>query len=76
MDERPTLPLDAETLNAYHDALGALIFALALEMRPEQRVALTRRLMGLAQSKTSSGAILAGTLLLDYALAAELAAKQ
>ena len=72
---RTELQLSPATVNALHDAIGALVFALATEMPPEQRAALSRALARLAQSKTSSGAILAGTILLDYASAADFAAK-
>lgn len=72
---KTTLDLTPESVNAIHDAVGALVFALTLEMPKERRAALSQQLARLAQSKTSGGAILAGTVLLDYAAAAEFAEK-
>lgn len=73
--ERTKLDLTPETINAIHDALGALVFAMTSELPPERRGAFAQRLVRLAQSKTSGGAILAGTVLLDFAHAAEFAVK-
>ena len=69
--DRQSLELTPATINAMHDAIGALAFAIALELPVEQRKALQSRLQRLAQSKTSHGSILAGTFLLDFALAVE-----
>ena len=69
------LQLTPETVNAFHDAVGALVFALVSEMPKERRDEFVKKLAHLAQSKTSGGSILAGTILLDYASAADFAAK-
>ena len=69
------LPLDAESVNAMYDAIGALVFATAMQMTPAQRVSFSQQLARLAQSKTASGATLAGTCLPDFARAAEFAAE-
>lgn len=73
--ERTKLDLTPETINAMHDAVGALVFVLVSEMPPERRDEVVSKLARLARSKSSSGAILAGTLLLDFATAADFAAK-
>lgn len=73
--ERTKIELTPEILNATHDALGALVFALTMQMPKEQRAAFVQQLARIAQKKTSGGAILAGTILLDFATAAEFAAK-
>ena len=69
------LKLTPETVNAFHDAIGALVFALVSEMPIERRGEFVKKLARLAQSKTSGGSILAGIILLDYASAADFAAK-
>jgi hypothetical protein len=69
------LQFNADTVNAFHEAVSALVFALVSEMPKERRDEFVKRLARLAQSKTSSGSILAGTILLDYASAADFAAK-
>ncbi len=71
----PRIPLNAESINALYDAIGALVFATAMQLSPEQRRAFSQQLARLAQSKNASGATLAGTCLLDFARAAEFAAE-
>lgn len=68
---RTKLEFNAESLQAIHDAVGALVCALTYELPDERREPFVRLLMALAQSKTSNGQILAGTALLDYAYAAD-----
>jgi hypothetical protein len=69
------IELTPATINAFHDAIGALVFAITRELPTERRAEFVKQLARLAQSKTSGGSILAGTLLLDYASAADFAAK-
>lgn len=73
--EKSTIPMDATAINEMYDAIGALVFALTLEMPAERRTAFSQQLARLASSKNASGSILAGTCLLDFARAAELAAE-
>jgi hypothetical protein len=73
--ERTEIEPTPEALNAIHDALGALVFALTMQMPKERRAAFAQQLARAAQKKTFGGAILAGTILLDFATAADFAAK-
>lgn len=73
--ERTKIEPTPDALNAMHDALGALVFALAMQMPKEQRAGFVQQMARLAQKKTFDGSILAGTILLDFATAADFAAK-
>ncbi len=72
---KTTIPMNPESINALYDAIGALVFATAMQLPPAQRRAFSQQLARLAQSKNESGSILAGTCLLDFARAAEFAAE-
>jgi len=73
--EKPALQLDAESINQMYDAIGALVFATAMQLSPEQRRAFAQQLARLAQSKNRAGSTIAGSCLLDFARAAEFAAE-
>lgn len=73
--ERTKLDMTPATINALHDAIGALVFAISYELPVETRASLAQALGRHAQSKNRAGNHLAATLLIDYATAAELAAK-
>jgi hypothetical protein len=74
MDEHKFKP-NADTINAIVTALGGLTFALTEQLAPQQRKALSKKLVFLARSRNAVGDTTAGTLLLDMALSAEVAAR-
>lgn len=69
------LELTPATVNAMHDAIGALVFAITCQLPAEQRAAFSQSLGRHATAKNKAGNTLAATFLLDYATAADLAAK-
>lgn len=55
MSTRPTLPLNADTLNAMHDAMGALTMCISKQLSPSQRQEFSGDLAKLAQSAERAG---------------------
>lgn len=71
-DEMPPqkLPVDADTLNAITDAMGALALCLARQLTPEQRAGMARNLAQLAAREHASGNVMQGRLMSDLSRAA------
>lgn len=69
------LELTPTTVNAMHDAIGALVFAITRQLPAGQRAEFAQSLVRLAQSKNKAGNTLAATMLTDYATAADFAEK-
>ena len=72
----PRFPANADTMNAIVTCLGGLTYALTELLAPEQRKALSKKLVLLARTRNAAGDTTAGTVLLDMAAAAETAARQ
>ena len=71
----PKLKVSAETMNAITTGMGAIVFALVRQLSPEQQKAFLKDLMSLSNARNKIGDTTAGTLILDLASAAEIAAK-
>ena len=67
---------DADTINALMDGMGAIVFALVRQLSPEQKKSFLKDLDFLSKRQTASGNTTAGTVILDLASAAEIAARQ
>lgn len=65
-----TLPLDADTINALFDALGATVLSLAQTMPTEQREAFANNLARLAKSAEQADRPALETMLIDLHRAA------
>lgn len=70
MPEKQTIPLNAETVNAMVDAMGALTLCLTRQLNPEQRVGFKADMARLAASSEKNGNTTLETLLIDLRNAA------
>ncbi|MCI5068439.1 hypothetical protein [Acidovorax sp.] len=70
-----TLPLDAETVNAIVNALGALVFATVRQLPADKQAAFAKDLARLAQNEERQGQTATETILLDMHRAAVAAAS-
>ena len=70
MSNDTTLPLDAESLNAIVNALGALVFATVRQLPPERQAAFANDLARLAKNEERHGQAATETILLDMHRAA------
>jgi len=64
------LPLDADTVNALFDALGATVMSLAQTLPPAQRAAFASNLARLAAAAEQAGRPTLETMLIDLHAAA------
>lgn len=71
----PKFKVNADTMNALVTGMGAIIFALTRQLSPEQQKAFQKDLMALSKARNNAGDTTAGTLILDLAAAAEVAAR-
>lgn len=74
MSNETAQPVNAETLNAIVNALGALVFATVRQLPEEQRAAFAKDLTWLAKHEKQRGELATETLLLDLHRAAVAAA--
>lgn len=74
MSQQP-LPLNADTVNAIVNALGAVVFATVRALPPAQQQAFASDLARLAQSEERQGHATTETLLIDLHRAATAAAS-
>jgi len=65
-----TFPLDAQTINAIVDGMGALVICLAKQMPPKAKAELASDLARLSASSTASGRPIVGRLIADLSRAA------
>lgn len=75
MSNTTTLPLNAETVNAIVNALGAVVFATVRHLPPEQQAAFANDLARLAKNEERQGETVSETILLDLHRAAVAAAS-
>ena len=75
MSNTTTLPLNAETVNAIVNALGAVVFATVRQLSPEQQAAFAIDLARLAKNEERQGETVSETILLDLHRAAVAAAS-
>lgn len=68
--KRETLPINAETLNAMFDSLGAVVMALSEVLTPEQKQAFAHNLSRLAINAEKGGNTTLETMLIDLQQAA------
>ena len=66
---------NADSMNAMVTGMGAIVFALVRQLSPEQKKAFLKDLMVLSKARNNAGDTTAGTLILDLAAAAEVAAR-
>jgi 16S rRNA C1402 (ribose-2'-O) methylase RsmI len=66
------LPMNADTLNAMVDAMGALTMCLARQLTPTQKAGLAQDLARLSASMHATGNVATGRLLSDISRAAQL----
>ncbi|OGT03316.1 MAG: hypothetical protein A2143_08080 [Gallionellales bacterium RBG_16_57_15] len=71
----PKFKANADTINAPVNGMGALVFALVRQLSPEQQKAFQKDLMALSNARNKIGDTTAGTLILDLASSAEIAAR-
>lgn len=76
MSNDATLPLNADTVNAIVNALGAVVFATTRQLPPEQQAAFARDLARLAKNEEQRGQVETETILMDLHRAAVAAASQ
>jgi hypothetical protein len=74
MSEQNTIPLNAESMNAVVDAIGALVFATVRQLPADRREAFAIDLARLARNEERQGNLMTETLLLDMHRAARAAA--
>ena len=65
------LPVNAETINALVDAMGALVMCLAKQMPPEVKDEVARDLARLSANATARGRPVVGRLIGDLSRAAQ-----
>lgn len=65
-----TLPMNADTLNAMNDAMGAVVMCLARQLTPEQRLGFANDLATLARAAEANGHTALEMLLIDLQNAA------
>jgi hypothetical protein len=70
MSEQNTIPLNAESMNAVVDAIGALVFATVRQLPADRREAFAIDLARLARNEERQGNLMTETLLLDMHRAA------
>jgi hypothetical protein len=70
MQKKPTMPLNADTINTLIDAMGAITLCLTRQLNPEQRTAFKNDLARLAIQAEKDGNITLETLLIDLRNAA------
>lgn len=70
MTQKQTLPLDADTVNAMLDAMGALTICLTRQMAPEQRAKFKDDMARLAVNAEKQGLVTLETMLIDLRNAA------
>lgn len=75
MSEQNTIPLNAESMNAVVDAIGALVFATVRQLPADRREAFAIDLARLARNEERQGNLMTETLLLDMHRAARAAAN-
>ncbi|SFF15010.1 hypothetical protein [Paracidovorax wautersii] len=69
------IPLNADTVNAIVNALGAVVFATTRQLPPERQAALANDLAKLAKNEERRGDTTTETILLDLHRAAVAAAR-
>ena len=74
MSEQNTIPLNAESMNAVVDAIGALVFATVRQLPADRREAFAIDLARLARNEERQGNLMTETLLPDMHRAARAAA--
>lgn len=72
MNEDNKLPMNADTLNAMVDAMGALTMCLAKQLSPQQKAGLAQDLARLSAQMHATGNVASGRLLSDISRAAQL----
>lgn len=70
MTQKQTLPLDASTVNALFDAMGAMTICLTRQMSPEQRTHFKADMARLAINAEKQGNTTLETMLIDLRNAA------
>ncbi|GKS96930.1 hypothetical protein [Acidovorax sp. SUPP2825] len=75
MNNDTTLPMNAETLNAIVNAMGALVFAAVRQLPEHKQAAFAEDLARLARNEERQGQLATETILLDLHRAAVAAAK-
>ncbi|RYF58461.1 MAG: hypothetical protein EOO27_12490 [Comamonadaceae bacterium] len=65
----------AETLNAFVEGLGAIVFALVMELPSERRAGFAATIAGLARAAEASGSRLTEAVLIEMHTAASAAAS-
>lgn len=74
MSEQNSIPLNADSLNAIVNALGALVFATVRQLPADRQDAFATDLARLAHNEERQGNLMTETLLLDMHRAARAAA--
>jgi uncharacterized protein (DUF4213/DUF364 family) len=74
MSEQNSIPLNADSLNAIVNALGALVFATVRQLPTDRQEAFAIDLARLARNEERQGNLMTETLLLDMHRAARAAA--
>lgn len=74
MSEQNSIPLNADSLNAIVNALGALVFATVRQLPADKQEAFATDLARLARNEERQGNLTTETLLLDMHRAARAAA--
>lgn len=74
MSEQNSIPLNADSLNAIVNALGALVFATVRQLPADRQEAFATDLARLARNEEQQGNLMTETLLLDMHRAARTAA--
>ena len=75
MSNNTSMPLDADTMNAIVNALGALVFATVRQLPQERQAAFASDLARLAKNEEQQGQTATETILLDMHRAAVAAAS-
>lgn len=65
MPKKPTMPLNADTINTLVDAMGAITLCVSRQLTPEQRTAFKSDLARLAIRAEKDGNTTLETLLID-----------
>jgi len=73
MSEQNSIPLNADSLNAIVNALGALVFATVRQLPADRQEAFAIDLARLARNEERQGNLMTETLLLDMHRAARAA---
>ncbi|MFD2754272.1 hypothetical protein [Comamonas terrae] len=75
MSNETALPLNAQSVNAIVNALGALVFATVRQLPEDKRAAFAQDLARLAKNEEKRGDVATETLLMDMHRAAVAAAS-